>query len=243
MNTSLSILIVEDEALYAELVAELVEELGHEVMNTLDNGAEVLAFCRENEPDLILMDIQIRGDYDGIELADALQERRQVPVIFITSQVDDATYARAKATRPYAFLEKTMRKRQLQRAIDLVSEKLEATAEPAETAPATGPEMLMVRTTKALKKLPVADILFIQAEDHYCTIFTAAEKFVSRISLKELMEQLPAAEFVQVHRSYVVRLDAIESISRGNMTIALRGREIPLGRTWKDGLLSRMKLI
>lgn len=239
MKEKLSILIVEDERLYADLLEDMIDELGHQHLGTFRNGEDALAFLNHTSPDLLLLDIQLDGEMDGIELADFIQEKAPVPVVFITSQVDNETYSRAKATAPYAFLEKTSRKRQLQRAIDLVTSRMSPSPTPKQS-----PQVLLVKVGNTLHKISFEDIVYIQAEDHHCIIFTLDKKYVSRISLKELNQILPKAEFVQVHRSYLVRFEAIESIVPGEGTIqANGGHSIPLGRSFRMGVIEKMKLI
>jgi len=239
MKRKLTVLIVEDEALYADLLEDLLAELGHEHLATLTNAKDALNFLSHTTPDLLLLDIQIEGAMDGIELADSIQEQGAIPVIFITSKIDDATYARAKATAPYAFLEKTSRKRQLQRAIDLVTTKITPSESPSESSDA-----LLIRVGNTLVKVRFEEIVYVQAEDHYCNLYTLDKKFVSRISLKEMLQILPQENFSQVHRSYLIRFAAIQSIAPSEGTIhAVGGHAVPLGRSYKEALLKRMKLI
>lgn len=239
MTNALSILIVEDEQLYADLLEDMIAELGHRHLATLADGETALTYMEQQRPDLVLMDVHLAGALDGIEVADALQEKGPLPVIFITSQVDDYTYARAKATQPYAFLEKTARKRQLQRSIDLVIAQLHKPVTPTSSVP----EVLMIKVNQSLKRIVLHEVLFIQAEDHYCTLHTATRTYSSRISLTELLRKLPGEQFVRTHRAYVVNLNAIVAISTSDQTIEVGGHHIPLGRAFKAEVMRRVKLI
>ena len=244
---TLNILIVEDEALYADLLADLLEELGHRNLGVINNADEAEAVIREQVPDLVLMDIQIAGGRDGIELADAVQEIRPTPIIFITSQVDDYTYSRAKATQPYAFLEKTFRKRQLQRAIELVIDQLKDASSNVQKSKSSSEsaalEVLMVKVGQHMQRVFIEELLYIKVEDHYCILQTAQHKYASRIALKELMVKLPQDQFFQTHRSFVINLKAITSISNTDQTIQLGAFEVPLGRSFKEKLMQRIQFI
>lgn len=243
MPKSLNILVVEDESLYADLLIDMLEDLGHTHLGPVSTGAEALALYQESSPDLVLLDIDLDGSMDGIEVAAAMQDLRPTPVIFVTANVDDSTYARAKATGPYGFLEKTARKRALQRSIELVVEKLPTEAKEVPTAPKPVDGLLLVRTNDKLHKIAIEDLLFIEASDHYCELHTASRKFTSRISLKNLLASLPEDEFFRTHRSWAVRLAAIESISPSDQSIQIGSHSIPLGRTYKDQLFARLKMI
>ncbi len=83
MNGFVKILIVEDEELYADRLEMLVEKLEYELIGIVDNSTDALKIIEKTPPDFILMDIHIQGQYDGIELAAQVQQRFDIPIIFI----------------------------------------------------------------------------------------------------------------------------------------------------------------
>lgn len=101
----------------------------------------------------------------------------------------------------------------------------------------------MVRVNQGMQKVRFTELLFIKVEDHYCILQTAEHKYAARIALKELMKELPPHQFLQTHRSFVVNVSAIDSISNAQQTIKVGTFEVPLGRSFKEDLLKRMKLI
>jgi len=98
------ILVVEDEAILAIDICNILESLGYIVLDTLDNGREVLRLLNELNPDLILMDIHLKGELDGIQVAEVIQRTHRVPVIYISAYSDVDTLSRAKNTRPYGYI-------------------------------------------------------------------------------------------------------------------------------------------
>ena len=94
------ILLIEDEFILASELAETLELEGYEVVLTADNGQEALDFYQENEVDLVLCDINIKGDWDGIETVIRLIAIKQVPIIYLTAFTDRHTIERAKLTFP-----------------------------------------------------------------------------------------------------------------------------------------------
>lgn len=92
------ILIVEDEFLIAQGLARKLKKLGYQVMDIVASGVEAIQRTREFHPDLILMDILIEGDRDGIETAAEIYQSYFVPVIYVTAYADDQTLKRAQAT-------------------------------------------------------------------------------------------------------------------------------------------------
>ena len=117
------ILVVEDEAIIARDLQRSLGRLGYAVPATARSGAEALGLLEESTPDLILMDIGLKGAMDGIELAQAVRERWHIPVIFLTSYSDEQTVDRAKATGPYGYLVKPFREGELRITIEVALHK------------------------------------------------------------------------------------------------------------------------
>ena len=118
MDTSIKILVVEDEMLIGAKISMLLTNLGYEVTGILPRGEDALVHVEENKPDIIILDINLKGKIDGIETA-AILQRKNIPVIYLTANSDDATFNRAKHTRPTAFISKPFKQLDLQRAIEL----------------------------------------------------------------------------------------------------------------------------
>lgn len=112
------ILIVEDEVVIAMLLQKVLETLGYMVAGPVANGADAIRLTREENPDLVLMDIRIEGDIDGIETTIRIHEEDTIPVIYLTAHSDTDTYTRAMETNPAGFLLKPFRKEELATAID-----------------------------------------------------------------------------------------------------------------------------
>lgn len=107
------VLIVEDELLVATDLQATLEDLGYDVVGTADEGRKALRMVEELQPDLVLMDIQLRGRMDGIEAADAIRRRWQLPVVFLTSYGSAHMRGRAQAAASYGYVLKPFRPRDL----------------------------------------------------------------------------------------------------------------------------------
>jgi signal transduction histidine kinase len=117
--TGKDILIVEDENIVALDMRMRLETMGYRVADVVDTGNLALERARELSPDLVLMDIKLKGGQDGIEAARLLRERAEVPVIFVTAFTDEKTLERAKQTSPYGYIVKPFHERELRIAIEL----------------------------------------------------------------------------------------------------------------------------
>ena len=100
------ILIVEDEGLVAKDVQGMLRRLGYDVPATAGTGEQAIELARKNQPNLILMDIQLRGKMDGVEAAAQITREQDVPILYLTANSDEATFLRAKGTGPFGFLVK-----------------------------------------------------------------------------------------------------------------------------------------
>lgn len=113
------ILVVEDERLTALDVQATLEGMGYSVPVTVASGEAALRSAADSRPDLVLTDIHLTGELDGIATARELRERWDVPVVYLTAFADDATLERAKLTRPYGFLSKPFNERTLRSTIEV----------------------------------------------------------------------------------------------------------------------------
>ncbi len=112
------ILIVEDESLIAMDIESRLSSLGYEVPAVVDNGSEALRIVADIRPDLVMMDIIIKGEMDGVETADVLRCKFDVPVIYLTSHTDKKTMDRANRTQPFGYLPKPFNETMLQTSIE-----------------------------------------------------------------------------------------------------------------------------
>ena len=120
-----AILIVEDENIVALDMKMRLESLGYRVMGVVDSGAAALEFLSTSTPDLVLMDIKLKGNVDGIETARLARERLDVPIIFVTAFTDEQTLDRAKLASPYGYIVKPFHERELRIAIELALYKFQ----------------------------------------------------------------------------------------------------------------------
>ena len=128
VTTGLKILIVEDDFSVATALNESLTDLGYEVSGISETGDDAITKAIRNEPDIILMDIKLKGDLDGIETATQIKEILDLPVIFLTAYSDDDILSRVKAAQPYGYIFKPFDERELITTIEiaLYKRKMEA---------------------------------------------------------------------------------------------------------------------
>ncbi|MBU0992501.1 MAG: response regulator [Proteobacteria bacterium] len=118
-NIPARILIVEDEPAVSKVMQLRLESFGHVVCEIFPSGDEAVAAMEKSQPDLVIMDIKIKGGMDGIETAAVIRARYEVPIIFLTSFADDKLLKRAKATEPFDYIIKPYEGKQLHIAVEM----------------------------------------------------------------------------------------------------------------------------
>jgi len=265
-NSSLRVLIVEDEPLFADLLEEALLDLSYHVIGPAYDAAGAMALLRSTSPppDVALLDIHLgeRGP-DGIELAARLLAERPLPLIFLTSQTDTESFERARQVGPAAYLVKPADAGALQRAIELAVSNFVA-AHPSGSTPAadeddhgaegpiftsatTGallPNALFVKEEGLLVKVNLEEISWIVTEGKTCRLALSKGRIVSvRQPLRDISQHLPAEKFVQIQRSYLINADCIERIDPVRNIVQVSGQLLPIGRAYRDALLERLHLV
>jgi PAS domain S-box-containing protein len=113
------ILVVEDESIVSLEIQSRLEDLGYEIAGAVYSGEDAVTSSKELIPDLILMDINLRGEIDGIEAANTIKGTLNIPIIYMTAYADDETIQRAKVSEPYAYIIKPIEVRELHTSIEI----------------------------------------------------------------------------------------------------------------------------
>ena len=248
------ILIVEDEFIIAEHLRSVLQLLGHRVTGIAGRVSEALDSLRQDPPDLVLLDVNLRGELDGIDLAGRLRAEHRIPFIFLTSQANAATVARAKQTRPYGYLVKPFGEQDIYVALEMAlataaAERAAAPAPPtaqpaalpAAEALATGTDGLFLRDRKQMVKVKFSDLCWLEADGNYTTLHTTAGKLTTCHPLRHVEGRLPPAHFVRVHKSYIVALHRISAFDSQALTV--EGEQVPVGRAYQTALMGRLNLL
>jgi DNA-binding LytR/AlgR family response regulator len=243
METPLKILIVEDEMLIGANLAMQLENIGYEISGIIPRGEDAINAIKTDKPDLVLMDIHLKGQLDGIETATQMQLYGSIPIIYLTANTDDAHFARAKATNPYAFLSKPFKKLDLKHAIELAAEKILA----EKSQPQSNAEnfvlddRIFVRHHEVMVKIIIDDIYYLEADRNYCQVYTKTNSYLLVNTLKNMENKLPPQQFQRVHRSYIVNLKHINEVAQNHITV--EDKILPLSKELRKDLLDRLRLV
>lgn len=254
MSNPVKILVVEDEMIIGAKISMHLSSLGYEVTGIVPRGEEAVMHAEQNPPDIVLLDINLRGTMDGIDTAKQMQQFSDMPVIYLTANADEGTFNRAKSTRPYAFISKPFKQLDLQRAIELTLSRLAENqtgkievVEKDDNAIHEGDETfilsdrIFVKHKEKMVKIFIADILYIEADRNYSHIFTKNKEFMLSITLKGIEDKLLSKHFLRVHRSYIVNLSQIDEVAENHVIIGQKA--IPLSISVREDLLKRLRTI
>ena len=251
MEDTKNILVVEDESIVSKDIQMSLKRLGYSICGSGATGEEAIELARELKPDLILMDIMLKGKLNGIETAHIIRESIDVPIIYLTAYADESTLSKAKITEPYGYINKPLQEIDLHTSIEMALYKHHKEREKKKevdllfSAIESGDKenILFVRSKSSLVKLKTEDIIFVEALKDYVSIFTPKAKYVIHSTMKDIEKKLPANAFVRVHRSYIVRVDRIASIEHAFLTMENTDKQVPIGGNYKDDLFNKIKTI
>jgi DNA-binding LytR/AlgR family response regulator len=249
MNTPIKILIVEDEMIIAANISLQLTMLGYEVVGIVPRAEDALTCVKQDQPDIVLMDINLKGELDGIDTVKLMKEIQDIAIIYLTANADEANFKRAKSTHPHAFISKPFKKLDLQRAIELTVDRIQQehndSIEDNLLKPEPSPFMLsdciFVRHNEKMVKVDITDILYIEAERNYCRIYSKGKEYLLVMTLKDMDEKLPNKHFLRIHRSFIINLSQIDEIATSHIVIAKKA--IPLSKSLREELLKRLQTI
>lgn len=245
------ILVVEDESIVAKDIQNSLKKLGYQVPTTVSSAEKAIEEVEENRPDLILMDIMLKGQMSGIEAANIIKERFGVPLIFLTAYADDNTLSKAKITEPYGYIIKPFKEKELQTTIEMAlykHEKDEAIKKERDLYHSIienkeSKDSIFVRADYRLNKINFDDIFYVEALKDYVVINTSDNSYTTHTTMKEMVRILPQKDFVRIHRSFIVNLNKIFSIKYPDLVIEGKMKVLPIGGLYRKELYSRLNLI
>lgn len=248
MKSPAKILIVEDEMIIGANISLQLSKLGYEVTGIVSKGEEALTHVRQSRPDIVLMDIQLKGSLDGIETVTQMHRETEMPIIYLTANADEENFERAKSTHPYAFISKPFKKLDLQHAIELTMDRLDKndskiTAIEVEEETCISPfvqsDSIYVRRNEKMIKILIKDIYYFEADRNYCKIFSKKKECLLVMTLKEINDRLPPEHFLRIHRSFIVNLSHVDEVAGTHVVIGKKA--IPLSKTLRRELLDRLQ--
>ncbi|RSK45037.1 LytR/AlgR family response regulator transcription factor [Hymenobacter rigui] len=232
--TPLQVLIVDDEPLAHQVLQTYVERVAHlHVAGHCYTAVEALTFLHSQPVDVVLLDVQM-PEMSGLELLRALPH---APHVILTTAFSEF----ALEGYEYGVVDYLLKPIPFPRFLKAIA-RLPAPApalaaappSPAVPAPAT-PAALLLRDGPTTHRIPLADILYLEAYGNYVKVHTPTGRLVVPDTLRRLLSELPSARFMRVHKSFVVPLERVEQLQGNQLTVG--GALVPLGAAFRQEFL------
>ncbi len=242
MSSGVKVYIVEDEAITRATIKSHLVSVGYEVVGMSDEAEEAWEELKQNEDvDLVLIDINLLGEKDGIWLAKQLFGLCTMAFVFLTAYTDKNTVGEALSFKPDGYLIKPFQEMDLYSAIEIAMESFTNRKKLSTPKKDTMSKYLFVKDDHVFTKIEIDEIQYVKSDGNYLEVHLSNKNHVVRSKLDDFGDQLPADKFVKVHQRYLINVGYIETI--GTAQVTLNGTEIPISKTYKSQLLELINTI
>ncbi|WP_109831419.1 LytR/AlgR family response regulator transcription factor [Reichenbachiella versicolor] len=234
------VLIVEDDPQIAESLSDMLEILDHEVVGIAESYDAAVKLLSEGTAEIALLDIQIKGDKTGIDVAEKIKSDFLIPFIFTTAYADKETIKKASQHSPYGYIVKPYGMKDINASIEIAIEnhKLLENQKPEEEKGLFNSESLFVKANSKMIRIKMSEILYTEAKGDYVIFKTTDKGYIVHTTFKNVEMKLDPDLFVKVHRSFIVNVDKIIDIEENNLLI--NDHVIPVSRNQKPILFSKI---
>ena len=239
--SSYNVLIVEDDADIAASLSEMLEILNHKVVGIAPSFQDAINLLNDKDVEIALLDIQLKGDKNGIDVAEKLKAEYKLPFIFTTAYADKETIEKAAQHSPYGYIVKPYRMKEINAGIEIAVQNHKNIQEFKEGEGIFNQQSLFIKVNTRLVRIDMKDILYVEAKGDYTVFKTEDKGYVVNSTFKNAEEKLDQNQFVRVHRSYIVNIDKIVDIEENNLLI--NDQIIPVSRGQKPNLLKRLNTL
>jgi len=234
----MKILIVEDEFIIAQSLSTTLKRLGYTVISICSTFEEAQSFLLKETPEIILLDIKLKGNKNGIDLAELINKTYQIPYIFLTSITDRHLLNSLKYLDPASILIKPFNKHELNAILTLIKHK-EEQKKIVDSQTNTSSNTIFIKQKSEYLKLRFTDILYIKSIDVYLMVKTKDKSYKFRGTLDTYTQKLND-QFARVHRSFIVNTEHIDKVYKEHLLI--NEDIIPIGNTYKTTILKILKI-
>ena len=244
------ILVVEDNIITAKHISNSIKKFGYEVTDMANSVDTVIKSIIKDTPDLVILDINLGQEVDGIQIADLLEKEYGIAFIFLTSYNDEQTINRILKLNPLGYIIKPFNPPDLKAVIDLAlykiksSSKAGATTDQKEDINAQSDllsDYLFVKNGRNIDRIQIKDIDFVQADGRYTYIHSNGTKKISNTPLKTLLEKLEHSRFIRTHKSFLVNLTKVDTITLNYLVIG--DYDIPISKNYRSDLLAGLDIV
>ncbi|MDW7668794.1 MAG: LytTR family transcriptional regulator DNA-binding domain-containing protein [Bacillota bacterium] len=234
------ILVVEDQNLIALEIKKRLENNNFIVAEIISNGKEAVDYVSKHDVDLILMDIMLDDEMDGIDAAKKINENNDIPIIYLTAYSDDKTLEKAKETMSYGYIIKPIEEDKLKINIEMALnkhrlEKIGLDENMMKDKTFLIERKISIKNEEEIILINLNNLIYIEVEEGVVYFYTDEEKLSEKGTLKYWEEKLEEFRFYRCHKNFIINLNKIEKLIPGkNNSYLLKmnnyKRDIPIAR-------------
>lgn len=230
MDNALKILIVEDEFITRRYLKNTLKGFGYNVIAEAMEKNEAINILNEQNIELAILDINLgEDDKNGIQIGKYIQEKINIPFIYLTAYSTKAIIKNAITTNPSSYLTKPFNAVDLMAAIEIAIDKY------SNLVKKSGNEFILVKDGNLFTKLKIEEIEFLESVGNYIYIYTKNKTYTHRSTLKAILSQIQSNKIIKIHRAFAVNVDLIKQIDYNKITI--KDKIIPISRKYKDNII------
>ncbi|MCD4681451.1 MAG: response regulator transcription factor [Bacteroidales bacterium] len=254
MRTKKIILVAAENAIIKS-IQNAIKNTNYSIQAVVSSNKKAVEEIEKNRPEIILMELDIKGKIKGLESAELIKKRYDIPIIFIFNPEDQDIINNIKTTELQGYLLKPLKaetlENELKAAIEIAiykhgKEMLLKKENELYISLLSGKDKhdgIFVRANYRLNHIKYTDIIYVEAFKDYVVIHTADESFTTHATMKEMVRTLPPREFARVHRSHIIKLDKIINIKYPDMLIEGKKTKIQVGGMYRKDLYRRLNIL
>ena len=196
----INVLVVEDESIVSKDIQHSLKKLGYTIVGSAATGEKAYELATTLNPDIILMDIMLKGEMNGIETVEKIKKETNIPIIYLTAYADKATLEKAKITEPYGYIIKPFKDVDLHTTIEMalykfskekqVKEERDLFYSLIENKEPTS-DFIFVKSKSKLVKIKNSDIFYVEALKDYVALNTLDNRYTIHSTMKDISAKLP----------------------------------------------------
>lgn len=240
ITNKLTFLIAENDSNSILQIKTLLNEINGVCNGVAYTTHEIIGELTNNPPDVLLLNEDLGGAYSCFEILEQIQHLR-ISVILTTGSGKLSTFERTQKVGSVGYLVQPLERYSFCSMLNLLVNKAELLNYTAKEIPKEAPTPfqndLFFKTQGILKKVPIEDILFLEAAGIYSHVITVTEKYLTSLSMTSLAKQIQKNNFMRIHRKFSINLSKISGINVQENLIYIDSHQIPIGRTKKAELI------
>lgn len=226
------ILIVEDEVLIAEDLKDMLFSFGMKEIQMAHDKTSALGLIETFNPKIVLLDIRMENETDGLEIGKLLKGNTNISYIYITAHSDMAMVQKIIETKPAGYITKPIKKSDLYASVNLAISRQETNLER---------KTLRVKDGYAYVLIPQDEILYLESDGNYVQVISKNKKILVRQPLDSLLAELDPKQFFKIHRSYIINISKLIKYSRKE--VKMQDVTLPVSRNLADEFEKFMRSI